>query len=128
MAKTRWPFGSFECYRVNGLLPISSNTWLPGYVQIFFCCDFIIDYVLSSYWTAGLHSVVGSGFDCRFRVHKFKSHPSHITFMAIGHEIFFTAILPFLLIQEGLLSVTGGRFVGLVSVDFLGNKNPGTDW
>ena len=38
---------------------------------------------------------------------KFKSQPSHTTFVKIDNKIFFMVILPHLLIQGGHLSITG---------------------
>ena len=54
--------------------------------------------------SAGLHSVVRSGSDCRSRGDKFESQLGDITSMEMDHEIISKVILPLLLIQEGQLS------------------------
>ena len=53
---------------------------------------------------AGLHREYYRSMDL-----KLGSQPSHISFVEIDHEIVSIIYLPFLLIQEGLLSVNGKR-------------------
>ena len=56
---------------------------------------------------AGLHSTVGSATDCRSRGCKLESLLGHISYVEVDHEIVSTVVLPFILIQEGHLSVSG---------------------
>ena len=55
----------------------------------------------------GLRSTANSPYDCRSRGCELEPHSGHITLVEIDLEIISMAILPFLLIQEGQLSVIG---------------------
>ena len=52
---------------------------------------------------------MGSVSDYRSRSRKFESQLDHINFVGVDHDIISVVILPFLLIQEGQLSVTGKK-------------------
>ena len=52
-----------------------------------------------------LHIAVGNMSNCRYKHLKFESQLGHKTFMESDHEIIST-VIPFLLIQEGQMSVT----------------------
>ena len=51
---------------------------------------------------------------------KFEAHPKHITFVEIGHEKIYIAILSKLLIQVGTSLATGKSIEHLVLVNCLG--------
>ena len=51
-------------------------------------------------------SMQSAACDCRSRGLEFELQPGHQTFLEVEHETISTAILPLMLIQEELLSVT----------------------
>ena len=75
----------------------------------------------------GTTPCVGSPSDCWSRSRKFESQFGHITVVEFDHEVISVIILPFPLIQEGRLSVSGESMcasTGYIRKTYLYNIDP----